>query len=67
MNRVDWNDVGVLKPGEDPGLIPLRARHLEGYQAMPQAQLLRQEDPGERPPAKFQDKTKTRQLLTDPW
>ena len=67
VNRVDGNDVGVLQSRQHPGLVALRGRQLQGHEAVPQAQLLRQEDPRERSSAKLQDEAKPRNLVTDPW
>ena len=58
--------MGVLEPGEDPRLVALGARDLEGDQPVAQAHLLGQEDPRERPAAQLEDEAEPRDLLTDP-
>ena len=58
VDRVDGNDVGVLKPGQGLRFLAQGPRNL-GHGPVGQAELLGQIDPCERPPTQFADDAET--------
>ena len=62
VNRVDRHDMGVLEPREDPGLVTIGPRYLDGHQPAAQADFLGEVDPSECPTTQLENDAKPRQL-----